>query len=359
MRTLLFAISCCILVSCGRQAAKHTPATVPNPVTAPYYYLHLKGTLGGEPVTMDLVKSGPWMIKGFYSYDKTGEPITIWGSPDEDRIVLNENTERNEERFFTGHIDSIGTFKGIWRGKGTSYPFTLKADFNGAVGLEVYYAADSVKLLPNHPFSPTGEASNSIVWPSSGIDDSTIAFIRQAIAEGRTVSNIHQFVRRDIDSFLLTYKTAVADTDTSDGIPLTANWSADADMKVVWNHYPLLAFEYFSYEYTGGAHGNYAAHYQVLDLEKKKILTPDDILKPDYKTALIPELEKSFRSTFKLDEETPIADRLLQKEIKPNNNFYVTDKGIAFSYTPYEIGPYSLGQVTLFVPFKDIKALLK
>src|SRR6187402_3338778 len=124
MRTLLFAITCCILVSCGRQAKHHTPVTVPNLTTTPYYYLHLKGTIGDQPVTMDLLKSGPWMFKGFYSYDKIGEPIMIWGSPDESRIVLNENTDRNEERFFTGHLDSIGNFKGIWRGKGTSYPFT-------------------------------------------------------------------------------------------------------------------------------------------------------------------------------------------------------------------------------------------
>lgn len=359
MRTLLFAITCCILVSCGRQAKHNTSVTVPNLTTTPYYYVHLKGTLGDEPITMNLIKSSPWLFKGFYTYDKIGEPITIWGSPDDSKIVLNENTDRNEERFFTGHIDSSGTFKGIWRGKGSSYPFTLKADFNDAIGLDVYYATDSVKLLPNHPASPVGEASNSIVWPSSGMDEATATFIRQCIAEGRSVSNVHQFVRRDIDSFLLTYKTGAAYMDTTDGIPLTANWAADADMKVVWNHYPLLSLEYFSYEYTGGAHGNYAAHYQVLDLEKKKILTPEDILKPEYKTALIPELEKSFRKAFKLDEDANIAEMLLQKEIKPNNNFYLTEKGIAFSYTPYEIGPYSLGQVTLFIPFKDIKSLLK
>ncbi|SFE71467.1 protein of unknown function [Chitinophaga sp. CF118] len=361
MRTLLFAITCCILVSCGRQTRHSTSVTVPNLTTTPYFYVHLTGTIGDQPVTMDLVKSGPWMYKGYYMYDKIGEPILIWGSPDNSkRIVLNENTDRNEERFFTGQLDSAGTFKGVWRGKGTSYPFTLKANFDGAIALDVYYAADSLKLFPNHPASPTGEASNSIVWPSAEVtDEPTADFIRKSITGGKSVNNVHQFIKRDIDSFLLTYKTAAVDMDTTEGIPLTSNWAADADMKVVWNHYPLLSLEYFSYEYTGGAHGNYGANYMVLDLEKKKILTLDDIFKPEYKTVLIPELEKSFRKAFKVEEDESIEGMLLQKEIKPNNNFYLTDKGVVFSYTPYEIGPYALGQVSLFIPFKDIKPVLK
>jgi hypothetical protein len=361
MRTILFAITCCLLLSCGRQTKHNTSVKVPDLTNNAYFYLHLKGTIGDQVVTMDLIKSGPWVFKGYYTFDNAGAPITIWGSHDEtQKIVLNENTDKKEERFFTGHLDSTGTFKGIWRGKGTSYPFTLKPAFDDAIAFDVYYIADSVRLFPNNPATPIGEASNSIIWPSdASTDEATADFIRKSIAEGKTVTNIHQFVRRDIDSFLLTYKTGAADVDTTEGIPATANWSADGDMKVVWNHYPILSLEYFSYEFTGGAHGNYGAYYQVLDLEKKKVLTPDDIFKPAYKTALAPELEKSFRKAFQMGEDESVEAMLLQKEIKPNNNFYITDKGVAFSYTPYEIGPYSLGQVTLFIPFKDIKSLLK
>ncbi|WP_089781823.1 DUF3298 and DUF4163 domain-containing protein [Chitinophaga sp. YR573] len=360
MRTILFAITCCVFMSCGRQAKHHNSVTLPNFTTTPYYYVHLKGKLGDQAVTMDLVKSGPWMYKGFYTYDGIGEPITIWGSPNNNgKIVLNENTDRDDERYFTGQLDSTGTFKGIWRGNKTSHPFTLKPDFDDATGLDVYYAADSVKLLPDNPATPIGEASNCILWPTASMEEPVADFMRKSFADGKQVDNVRQYIKRDIDSFLLTYKTGAADMDTTGGIPATANWSADADMKVVWNHYPILSVEYFSYEYTGGAHGNYGAYYQVLDLEKKKILKPEDIFKPEYKTALIPELAKSFRKAFKMGEDDSIEGMLLQKNIKPNNNFYLTDKGVAFSYTPYEIGPYALGQVTLFIPFKDIKSLLK
>ena len=360
MRTILIAITCCILVSCGNKHKQTTAVPVPNLTTTPYYYIQLKGTLGDKPITMQLIKTGTWVFKGYYSFDKEGEPITIWGSPnDNGKIVINENTDPKEERFFTGQLDSIGNFKGIWRGKGTSYPFTLKADFSDAIGLDVYFASDSVKLLPGNPGSPTGEASNILLWPSASTDEATADFIRKAVTDGKSIQNVHQYVKRDVDSFLLSYKTSANYLDTTDGIPASANWSAEADMKVVWNHYPLLVFEYFSYEFTGGAHGNYGAHFQVLDLEQKKILKPADVFKPEYKTVLVPELEKSFRKVFKMDEEASLDNMLLQKEIKPNDNFFITDKGVSFSYTPYEIGPYALGQVTLFVPFDRIRSVLK
>src|SRR4051812_24226136 len=113
MRTILFAITCCFLMSCGRQTKHHNSVTLPNFTTTPFYYVHLKGKLGDLSITMDLVKSGPWMYKGFYTFDGLGEPITIWGSPNQnDKIVLNENTDREDERYFTGVLDSSGTFKG-------------------------------------------------------------------------------------------------------------------------------------------------------------------------------------------------------------------------------------------------------
>lgn len=360
MRTiLLLAISCCVFVSCGRKTTQQTQTVkIPDPTKDSFYYLHLKGTLGSEKITMNLVKSGPWIFRGYYTYDKIGEPIMLWGSPENSKIFLYENTDRNEERLFVGTLDSLGNFTGKWRGR-TSYPFALKADFQGAVPFDVLYASDSLPLFPGNPQTPIGQATNSIVWPAAGIDEATAAFIRNSISEGKPVSDVKKFIRRDIDSFLATYKVNERDLDTTDGMPASANWSADADMKVVWNQYPLLVLEYFNYEFTGGAHGNYGARFRVLDLEKKKVLKPEDFLKPAYKTELIPELEKSFRKIYKLANGVSIETMLLTREIIPNDNFLVTDKGIGFSYMPYEIGPYALGQVMLFVPFKDIKSLLK
>ncbi|MBW8686235.1 DUF3298 and DUF4163 domain-containing protein [Chitinophaga rhizophila] len=361
MRTiLLFAITCCVLVSCSTKTKQSSQAAkAPDPTKTPFYYLHLKGKIGTEPITMDLIKAGPWVFRGYYSYDKIGEPIMIWGTPEGDKVIVSENTDPNEERLFSGKLDSLGGFKGTWRGKGTSYPFELKPSLENAVSLDVLYGSDSLPLYPGNPNTPIGQATNCILWPAASTDASVADFIRKNITDGKPITDPVKFLKRDIDSFLATYKVTGKDLDTAEGIPAAASWGADADMKVVWNNYPLLVLEYFSYEFTGGAHGNYGAHYQVLDLEKKKVLKPEDILKPEYKEALIPELEKSIRKIYNIEPGRRLETMLLVKEIEPNDNFLVTDKGIGFSYTPYEIGPYAMGQITLFIPFKDIKKLLK
>jgi hypothetical protein len=316
--------------------------------------------MAGKHITMELIKANPNVYRGYYQYDDIGEPIVIWGNPNTNKqLVLNESTDEKEERFFIGTFDSAGNYTGKWRGKGTAYDFVLKPDMTDAVPLNVYYGDDSTLLLPGHPNSPLAVATNSVVWPAPGVDDSTAAFIRKCITGSATIDNPVRYLRKDIDSFLTTYKATETDLDTSEGIPASASWSADADMKVVYNHYPYLVLESFSYEFTGGAHGNYGAIYQVLDLEKRKIVTPDDLFKPGYKEAFGPFLERAYRKMFKMEEDESLKDQLLVDVIPVNNNFLLTDKGVGFSYTPYEIGPYVLGQVTLFIPFRDIKSYLK
>lgn len=367
MRTIfLLLIPAMLLVSCGNKqsrqtsAAGTTAASLPNFTTTPYFYVQLKGKLAGKDITMQLTKANPITYHGYYMYNQVGEPITIWGNLDQNnKLVMYESTDENEERFFMGTMDSAGVFSGKWRGKGTTYDYVLKPDMEDATPLNVYYGEDSVKLFPANPNTPIGTATNAVLWPANTVDESTAAFIRNTVTGNPALSNNPtRYLRRDIDSFLATYRTTETDIDTTD-IPATASWSADADMKVVYNHYPYLSIESFTYEYTGGAHGNYGSFYKVLDLEHKKVLTTDDLFKPGYKEALPALLEKSYRKLFSIEPEKSIKSGLLVESIPVNDNFFITDKGIGFCYTPYEIGPYAMGQVTLFLDFKDLKSWLK
>jgi hypothetical protein len=347
-----------------RQKPKQPGTTQDAAAASPYFYLQLKGTVGDQPVTMQLLKTAPEIYRGYYCYDRIGEPIDIWGNPDSShKVILYENSHSDEEISFRGTLSPDGTFKGTWRGAGTSYPFSLKTDFDKAVRLDVYYAKDSTPLLSGHPRSPVGEAANSILWPAGGASESVAALIKKAVNPGKPVNDPQQVVKRSIDSFLFSYKGSAIGFDTTElqdeSIGASWNWTSEGDMKVVWNHYPLLVLESFSYDFTGGAHGNGGAHYQVLDLDKEKILSVEDVFKGDYKTVLTRELELAFRKTYKIPENESVKSMLMVDDIAPNENFILTDKGVTFSYTPYEIGAYALGQINLFVPYERIKAVLK
>jgi hypothetical protein len=353
------------LVACNQQPKQQQSEAGAEAVSAsPYFYMQLKGTIANQPVTMHLLKTAPDVYRGYYSYDKIGEPIDIWGSVDSSQLLtLYENSHTDEEITFRGSFDPEGSMKGTWRGAGTSHPFSLKKDFDKAIQLDVYYATDSSALLPKNPLSPVAHASNSILWPGGATDSKTADFIKSVITGNKAGISPQQLVRKDIDSFLLFYKGSVVDLDTTQlkegEIGASWDWTSESDMKVIWNRYPLLVLESFTYDFTGGAHGNGGATYQVLDLKKQKVLTVDDVFQGDYKTVLIKELEQAFRKKYKVPEDEPVKGMLVVDNIEPNNNFILTNKGVMFSYTPYEIGPYALGQVSLFVPYDHIKDVLK
>lgn len=122
----------------------------------------------------------------------------------------------------------------------------------------------------------------------------------------------------------------------------------------------LLTLAFSNYTYTGGAHGNYGTTYTSIDLTNSKKLKLQDILNIQGQKVLGSLLEKHFRITHDLS----LADSLqrgglFENTIKPNNNFYVTSKGLGFNYTPYEIGPYVMGEINIFIPQNELDKYLQ
>jgi len=131
-------------------------------------------------------------------------------------------------------------------------------------------------------------------------------------------------------------------------------------INIAYQSTQLLTLANLSYNYSGGAHGNHATNYFSFDLLKNKKLSLDDILSPTGKNQLRRLLEKNFRKEFNLkDTEALTEGGLFENKIEPNKNFFVTGKCIGFSYAPYEIGPYALGEIVLFIPLTELKDYLQ
>ncbi|MBS0025709.1 DUF3298 domain-containing protein [Chitinophaga sp. 22321] len=368
--SLLVLLMTVALLSChtgnksDNSTAGGTAGLIVPLVSTPLYYTQLKGKLADKDITMQLLKTAPNLFRGYYCYDSIGQPIALWGTLDSNLVNLNEETGNNaEDRLFSGYLSDDGKFKGVWHGNGTSYHFEFHTDLNKAVPLKVFFQIDSAKLIPSFPKSPVGTVSSSVIWPDSLVDSTIAQFIIQQVTGSSHFTDPQRYLKRGIDSFILSYRVSAKDADSSEFSDASAamswNWTTDNDMKVVYNTWPLLVIERYAYDFTGGAHGNWGATYKTLDLSKKRVLTPDDVFKPGYKEALSTLLDKAFKDKYHMSEEEALDQNLLVKTIPPNNNMIVTDKGVAFSYVPYEIGPYALGQVTLFIPIVALKGLLK
>ena len=115
------------------------------------------------------------------------------------------------------------------------------------------------------------------------------------------------------------------------------------------------------YEYTGGAHGNRYLLIQNYDLETGDMVNEQDLFSDDYyeplKTLLLNALiAQTDNAESKRDLRRmgySVAD------VVPNENFYVTQEGITYVYNPYEIAPYAMGCIEIFLPWETVRPLIR
>lgn len=360
---LLTILAACQPATPGQQAGVQDSigTSIPHPAP-PAYYRRLKGTVAGQPVTMHLIKTGPAAFEGWYAYDKQGIPIQLFHNID-DTVQLSFSewgTPEGGDNTFKGTLSADGAYKGTWSGNNKTFDFDLKADDTGAVLFDVFTFSDSVRLLPANPNSPLVVAASTAVWPAGGADTAALTAIREALTPKGIPEDPEKIVREPVASFLKEYDVAREEVDTNElksGIGASWNWEAQHAVRIVWNSFPLVVFENSDYAFTGGAHGNHGSSFTVVDLAQKKKLTLGDVFKPGYKAVLGRALEQSFRKKYNVPAGEPLDQQyLFDKHIAPNDNFFITDKGVVFCYTPYEIAAYAVGQITLFVPFGEVKS---
>ena len=344
------------------------------------FYKHFRGTVGTSPITMDLVKtttphneaSLPH-LSGFYSYDKYEQPISIYGSIDASGAVqITESNPDGTGAIFTGKLDANGSFSGTW----VDTAKKLKQDFrlqevtdSSIVSFDIFPFGDSMKLLLNVVRSPRADFTMDALIPAKNTEGSLFEFLRQQIIMDlkgdSVVGNYAKLQISDIqktarDSFFARYKSDMSEftIDTTDE-PFSMSYTISTSIDVVSNVNGLLTLAFKEYSYTGGAHGSYGTRLRTYDVKTKKVAKLDDFFKPNYQSALNAAIIRSAKRHFNVPPKGSLKDRIFHEDIEANDNFMVNRKGILFNYVPYEIASYADGEIQLFVPFEELKAVLK
>ncbi len=123
----------------------------------------------------------------------------------------------------------------------------------------------------------------------------------------------------------------------------------------------ILSYSYESYAYLGGAHGNSNRMIYNYDLTNAHPIKERDLFIPEYK-ALLTQLIKDqiLEQSAEIGSVADLNDlNFWEDEIKPNDNFYISDEGLVYIFNPYEIAPYSMGQTEVTLPYEKLKPLLK
>jgi hypothetical protein len=376
--TLFYSVLLFAFFSCqNKQSDPKTPT--PNPEAAPApdnntgKYIMLKGKLDTMSVTMHLIKQPATAVEenydysGQYYYAKHEQPIALYGNLDSlGNLVLEEASAGETVNAFTGKLDASGSFTGVWassKGK-SSLPVSLQAS-TPAVQFDVVQFTDVLKHWPNASKSPTADYSHQMLVAKSPADAAD--FLNSAILKdyfGDSIVNLYkgltqkQIFDKQRDEFFAGFKDALKEDapDSSDQDGYILNYSEDANMVVYYNEAPYVSLGYQTYAYTGGAHGSCGTMLGSYDLNRKKKLALNDVLKPGFEKSVNAAIATAIRKHFNISAKAPLSEVLFDDTVKYNENFCITRKGITFLYNQYEIAAYAMGQIPAFIPFESIKA---
>lgn len=347
---VVLTFSAFLLASTGR--AQNTP------VVSRYSYL--TGTIGSIPITMHLHQYGKDVI-GYYYYNKQQQPIACQGTAEKDSLHLNAYLGSNS-------IDE--SFEGIWKsdqvsGKWTnnqnnkSLPFNWQTDAAKSGQFTYVFTEGSKSMANGKPDGPSGEYVEGTIWPTDP-GSKLIPVVRKLAKIAGNATPGATFLKRK-NAFLADYAKELAGVppkelaESGEGY----NRSSETHLALAYLTDQLAVLASSTYEFSGGAHGNYGTTFTTIDLKTGKVLTLADILTPAGKQKIPALLAAAFRKQYGVKPTESLQDAgLFEKKIELTNNCYLTATSLTFCYNPYEIGPYALGQIVISIPLSQLEGNL-
>ena len=213
-------------------------------------------------------------------------------------------------------------------------------------------AVDSAKAFPAKKESPAADISFSFVKSGNDWLNNNI----KAILEFDTALSFTGGYNKYRDTYFSDYKKDITgDIDSS--MMQTLNFSRSGNIYVRYNEHDLVILESATYEYAGGAHGNYGSIFYCFDVSARKQLQLSDIISADSIT-LQHLAEKYFRIQYHVKSDS-LNEVLFENHLAANDNFYFNEKGISFLYNPYEVASYAQGEIVVFIPFSALKKYIQ
>lgn len=131
--------------------------------------------------------------------------------------------------------------------------------------------------------------------------------------------------------------------------------------RVFFNKGGILSFQVSQTNNKGGASSFDILRNYVIDVRMPRLLTENDIFNEGYERVLgviFQDYLLNANKTKKLSELEDLGYFGLEEMI-PNGNFLLDDKGITYIFNKGEYSAYKAGAITIFIPYKDIRSLLK
>lgn len=178
---------------------------------------------------------------------------------------------------------------------------------------------------------------------------------------------VETMVKNYVSSYIMNYLSEGPDAIDSYGedMEAAATWMSyeeNVEGLVMYNDCSLLSYQVKIFSYTGGAHGNTKTYNGVLDLSTMSTVYLNNI----FDELSLNDLNSMLRNKLVAQYECDNLDQLAEKgiffspaEIEATENFYVNAEGITWLFDPYDIAPYSVGEVLISLTWDEVYPLLK
>lgn len=119
------------------------------------------------------------------------------------------------------------------------------------------------------------------------------------------------------------------------------------------------------YVFEGGAHGNTAMLIDMIDMDSGKILSSDDLFVEGWRGPVAGKLREEALRLLSGEKEgrtgalSLIDFGFFEDRIIPSANIFLCESGVGFHYDRYQLAPYSFGDFTFVLPWKELGGLLK
>lgn len=323
------------------------------------------GTIGNYPIILHLTRMGQ-VYSGAYYYASTEIPLAVSGDDttagkDSIRLIAYLPDRESTEVFTLAPSGKM--LVGYWMSASRKRLPVKAEERREAPELDLVFSQGSLLLRPKLKGSPEASFLAASVWPrgNQAGDEFLRGVIRSFFDTGSEKEEIGKILIRQKRDFFADYTADMAgysDKDLAETYSL--NYEENSRLEVFYRRKACLILSFTEYSFTGGAHGNFARSYSVLDLNRKRELEIGDILLPEGAAQLNRLLEKYFRKIYRLKPTDSLSDGgLFENHLEAGDNFYATAKGIVFSYAPYEIGPWAMGQIEIAIPFSELAGKLQ
>lgn len=131
------------------------------------------------------------------------------------------------------------------------------------------------------------------------------------------------------------------------------------DFEVEYINDYVLTYDYTSYIYEGGAHGMGGTYGTSFLQSDGTIFTKECFTSYEPMRSLF---IKGLKQYFKVQTDDELKECLMGNSLStlspPGMDPWIVEEGVVFSYTPYEIAPYSAGSPNFTIPYSELEPYL-